>query len=55
MKEVSRPEVAEARRVARRRVVVRDVDPGELLEAMGCPEILRVGRRRPRYGVWRSD
>jgi len=46
--------LAEARRVARKRVVIRDVDPGELLEAMGCPEVLRVGRGRPRYGVWRS-
>lgn len=44
----------EALRVARRRVVIRDIDTGTLLEAMGAPEVLRVGRGRPRYGVWRS-
>lgn len=47
--------LAEARRVARRCVVIRDVDPGTLLEEMACPDVFRVGRGRPRYGVWRSD
>lgn len=44
----------QARRVARHRVVVRDVAGGTLLEEMGAPDVLRVGRGRPRYGVWRS-
>lgn len=45
----------EARRVARRRVVIRDVWDGVLLESLGADEIIHVRRRRPRYGVWRSD
>ncbi|MFK7930721.1 MAG: class I SAM-dependent methyltransferase [Myxococcota bacterium] len=45
--------VGQALRVARHRVVVRDVEPGQLLEEMRAPEVLRVGRGRPRYGVWR--
>lgn len=52
---LSRAWLEQARRVARKRVVIRDVDPGDALEALGCPEVLRVGRGRPRYGVWRSE
>lgn len=44
--------VAEARRVARRCVVIRDVEPGEALEELECKRVVRVGRGRPRYGVW---
>ena len=44
----------EACRVARKRVVVRDIAHGTLLEEMQPDEILNVGRKRPRYGVWFS-
>lgn len=42
----------QAKRVARKRVVVRDISKGQLLEAMNPDQILDVGRKRPRYGVW---
>lgn len=44
--------LAEARRVARKRVVVRDIAHGTLLERMEPDEIMNVGRGRPRYGIW---
>ncbi|MFT7520158.1 MAG: 16S rRNA (guanine1516-N2)-methyltransferase [Kiritimatiellia bacterium] len=46
--------VQQAVRVARKTVVVRDIDRGSLLEMLGAPEIFRVRKGRPRYGVWRS-
>jgi 16S rRNA (guanine1516-N2)-methyltransferase len=46
--------LVQARRVARRCVVMRDVHDGDLLERLGCPEILALRKGRPRYGVWRS-
>ena len=45
----------EARRVARKRVVVRDIAKGTLLESMKPDDILDVGRKRPRYGIWFSS
>jgi len=42
----------EARRVARKRVVVRDLADGSLLERMKPDDVLAVGRGRPRYGIW---
>ena len=47
--------LAHARRVARKRVVVRDIAHGTLLEAMNPDEVLNVGRKRPRYGIWFSS
>ena len=44
--------LAHARRVARKRVVVRDIAKGDLLEAMNPDQVLNVGRKRPRYGIW---
>ena len=44
--------LSNARRVARKRVVVRDIAHGTLLEAMKPDEVLNVGRKRPRYGIW---
>jgi predicted methyltransferase len=43
--------LGEARRVARRRVVVKDVRGGTLLERLGAENIERGGERT-RYGVW---
>lgn len=46
--------VDEARRVARRRVVIRDVAEGPLLERLGPDEVVWPRkRRRVRYGVFR--
>ncbi len=42
----------QARRVARKRVVVRDIANGTLLESMFPDEILHTMRQRPRYGIW---
>ena len=46
--------LTQARRVARKRVVVRDIAHGCLLEELQPHEILNVGRKRPRYGIWIS-
>ena len=43
----------QARRVARKRVVVRDIWNGTLLEGMSPDDILPTMRQRPRYGIWR--
>ena len=43
----------EARRVARRCVVVRDIWNGTLLEEMSPDDIRPTMRQRPRYGIWR--
>ena len=42
----------QARRVAKKRVVVRDTWNGTLLETMFPDQILNTMRQRPRYGVW---
>ena len=44
----------QAKRVARKRVVVRDTNPGQLLETMKPDEVLAGRRGRPRYGIWFS-
>ena len=44
--------LVQARRVASKRVVVRDIAHGTLLESMEPDQILNVGRNRPRYGIW---
>ena len=41
----------QARRVAGRCVVVRDVPGGDLLESLGAERVIST-RRRVRYGVW---
>jgi hypothetical protein len=43
----------EARRGARRCVVVRDIWNGTLLETMSPDDIRPTMRQRPRYGIWR--
>jgi hypothetical protein len=42
----------QARRVAKKRVVVRDTWNGTLLETMSPDKILNTMRQRPRYGIW---
>lgn len=42
----------QARRVARRRVVVRDIPRGTLLEELAAEQILGTRPGRARYGVW---
>jgi len=42
----------QARRVARKRVVMRDIAGGTLLESLSPDDILRIARPRPRYGIW---
>jgi len=45
----------QARRVARKCVVVRDIWNGTLLEPMSPDDILPTMRQRPRYGIWRRE
>lgn len=45
--------LAEARRVARKAVVLKDLAGGHLLEDLGAHEIAGRRRQRARYGVWR--
>lgn len=42
----------QALRVARHRVVMRDIAGGTLLERLSPDDILRTPRPRPRYGIW---
>ncbi len=46
--------LAEARRVARKAVVIKDLAGGRLLEGLGAHEIAGRRRQRARYGVWRG-
>lgn len=46
--------VAQARRVARKAVVMKDLTGQGLLEALGAHEVYGRRRQRARYGVWRE-
>lgn len=47
--------IAEARRVASRCVVMKDLHPGERLESLGAEYIHVVRKKRVRYGRWTAD
>jgi 16S rRNA (guanine1516-N2)-methyltransferase len=52
---IDRAWVAEALRVARRSVVVKDRQGGRLLEALGAPIVHDRTPRASRYGAWRTE